>query len=150
MADGTSVGKIQLDIEISRSSLHRELNKLGSAFNSNFKNMFSQTTNFVKSSLDRMTNSFKTFSQVGTGSTDKMSRNINKMNSDLEKTHAKIDETNRTLAQLYDEQDSIIESYRSMPVLSGMTSDESLERKLHADPRFSELASEITRLENRL
>src|SRR5690606_14717853 len=92
MADGTSVGKIQLDIEISRSSLHRELNKLGSAFNSNFKNMFSQTTNFVKSSLDRMTNSFRTFSQVGTGSTDKISRNINKMNSDLEKTQARIED----------------------------------------------------------
>ena len=87
--ESTSVGKIQLDIEISRSSLNRELSKLSSAFNSNFKNMFSQTTNFVKSSLDRMTNSFRTFSQVGTGSTDKISRNINKMKSDLEKTQAK-------------------------------------------------------------
>ncbi|HUM43105.1 MAG TPA: hypothetical protein PKI14_09170 [Fervidobacterium sp.] len=148
--ESTSVGKIQLDIEISRSSLNRELSKLSSAFNSNFKNMFSQTTNFVKSSLDRMTNSFKTFSQVGTGSTDKISRNINKMNSDLEKTQAKIDETNRKLAQLYAEQDNIIESYRSLPAFTGMTSDESLERMLHADPRFSELTSEITRLENRL
>lgn len=150
MSDGTSVGKIQLDIEISRSSLHREMNKLSSVFNSNFKNMFSQTTNFVKSSLDRMTNSFKTFSQVGTGSTDKVSKNINKMKSDLEKTQAKIDETNSKLAQLYAEQDNIIESYRSLPAFTGMTSDESLEQMLHADPRFSELTSEITRLENRL
>ena len=150
MSDGTSVGKIQLDIEISRSSLHREMNKLGSVFNSNFKNMFSQTTNFVKSSLDRMTNSFKTFSQVGTGSTDKVSKNINKMNSDLEKTQVKIDETNSKLAQLYAEQDNIIESYRSLPAFTGMSSDESLEQMLNADSRYSDLTSEIVRLENRL
>ncbi|GEM_PF-1170227 len=151
MADeSASVGKVQLDIEISQSSLNREMNKLGSVFNSSLKNMFSQTTNFVKNSLDRMTNSFKTFSQVGAGSTDKVSRNISKLNSDLEKTQSKIDETNNKLAELYAEQDNIIESYRNFPTFSGMSNEESLEQMLNADSRYSNLTSEIEGLENRL
>lgn len=151
MADeSTSVGKVQLDIEISQSSLNREMNKLGSVFNSSFKNMFSQTTNFAKNSLDRMTNSFKTFSQVGTGSTDKVSKNINKMKSDLEKAQSKIKETNDKLAQLYAEQDNIMQSYRGMPAFTGMSSQESLEQMLSSDTSYTSLASEIESLEGRL
>lgn len=151
MADeSTSVGKVQLDIEISQTSLNREMNKLSNVFNGSFKNTFNQTGNFVKSSLDRMTNSFKTFSQVGAGSTDKVSKNINKMNSDLEKTQAKIDETNSKLAQLYAEQDNIVESYSNFPAFSGMSNEESIEQMLNADSRYSSLTSEIEGLESRL
>lgn len=59
MSDGTSVGKIQLDIEISQSSLNAELNKMGKVFskglNNSFKGMFSGMTSQMNGFVKKLT-----------------------------------------------------------------------------------------------
>jgi len=92
MADGTSVGKIQLDVEISQSSLNTELNKLGKVFNNdinnNFKGMFSgmanQMNNFVKSSIGKMNSSFKNFSQVGGNANKQVAQSTEEINNKMQ------------------------------------------------------------------
>lgn len=82
MAESTSVGKIQLDVEISKESLNVELNKIGKVFssglNNSFRGMFSgmanQMNSFVKDSIGKMTNSFKHFSQSGASSNKQVAK----------------------------------------------------------------------------
>lgn len=79
MADeATSVGKIQLDIEITKSSIAREMEGLSKAFNSGIKGSFGniggQMTGFIKSTIGGMLNSFKSFSQVGSESNKKIAQ----------------------------------------------------------------------------
>src|SRR5690554_3983223 len=111
MADTTSVGTIQLDVEINPQSLNAELSKLSKAFNNSFKNMFSgmvrQNNNFIKESISNIGSSFRNFTQVGTGSSEKVSKSVSKMNSQYEKTETKIREINAELAELYAKQDAI-------------------------------------------
>lgn len=57
MAD--SVGKIQLDIEISPSSIAREMSSLNRTFNSGIKNTFNRMNSFVKNSMARMAGSIR-------------------------------------------------------------------------------------------
>jgi len=40
MAENTSVGTIQLDVEINQNSLNTEINKISKVFNNSFKNIF--------------------------------------------------------------------------------------------------------------
>ncbi len=57
MAD--SVGKIQLDIEIDPKSIARETASVNRAFSSGMKGTFDRMNNFVKESMSRMANSFR-------------------------------------------------------------------------------------------
>lgn len=73
MADeATSVGKIQLDIEITKSSAAKEMEGLSKAFNSGIKGSFGniggQMTGFIKNTFSNMVNGIKSFSQVGVSS----------------------------------------------------------------------------------
>ena len=144
--NATSIGKVQLDIEINQKSLNIEMNKLGSVFNSNFKNMFGQTNNFVKGSIDRMANNFKKFSQVGQGSNEKVTQSISKMNVEYEKTEATITEIRKELAKLFAEQDEIARGYEVFPAFSGRSKEESFKMMLESDPRFNELSEQIDKL----
>lgn len=150
MADTTNVGTVQLDVEINPQSLNLEMNKLSKAFNSSFKNMFSgmarQNNNFIKESISNIGNSFRTFTQTGTGSSEKVSKSVSKMNAEYEKTEAKISKIRNELAKLFAEQDAIIRNYQDMPALSGMTKDESLEHMLKSNPEFNKLSAQIDKL----
>lgn len=154
MADTTSVGVIQLDVEINPKSLNLEIDKLSKAFNNSFKNMFSgmarQNNNFIKESISNIGNSFRAFAQTGTGSSEKVSKSVSKMNSEYEKTQQKINEIRSELAKLYAEQDAIIMAYKDMPALSGMTKEETLEQLLKSNPKFNELSAQIDKLETKL
>ncbi len=150
MADTTSVGVIQLDVEINPKSLNLEIDKLSKAFNNSFKNMFSgmarQNNNFIKESISNIGNSFRAFAQTGTGSSEKVSKSVSKMNSEYEKTEAKISKIRSELEQLFAAQDAIIRNYQDMPALSGMTKDESLEHMLKSNPEFNKLSAQIDKL----
>lgn len=150
MADTTSVGTIQLDVEINPQSLNAELSKLSKVFNSNFKNMFSgtmsQTNNFVKDSIGRIANSFKNFTQSGVGSSEKVSKSVSKMNAEYEKTETKIAEMRKELAKLFAEQDEIARGYQGFPAFSGMTKEASMEQMLKSDTGYQKLSAEIDKL----
>lgn len=150
MADTTSVGVIQLDVEINPQSLNAEINKLGKAFNNSFKNMFSgmvgQTNNFVRDSINKIGSGFKNFAQAGTGSSEKVSKSISKMNTKYEKTQEEIRKIQEELAALDVQRDTIFEKYKDFPAFSGMTKDESLEQILNSDKEFQRLSVEIDKL----
>lgn len=150
MADTTSVGVIQLDVEINPKSLNLEMDKLGKAFNNSFKNMFSgmarRNNNFIKESISNIGNSFRAFAQTGTGSSEKVSKSVSKMNAEYEKTEAKISKIRNELAKLFAEQDAIIKNYMDMPPLTGMSKDESLEHMLKTNPEFNKLSGQIDKL----
>ncbi|MBU5439503.1 hypothetical protein KQI42_15920 [Tissierella sp. MSJ-40] len=154
MADSTSVGKIQLDVEINQKSLNIEMNKLGKIFNNSFKNMFSgmvdQTNNFIKDSIGRISNSFKNFAQMGAGSSEKISKSVEKMNAQYEKTQVEIRKIQEELASLDAQRDAIINNYKDMPAFSGMSKDESLEKILKTDAGFQKLTAEIDKLTAKL
>lgn len=154
MAENTSIGSVQLDVEIKQDSLNIEINKLGKVINSSFKNMFNgfigQTNNFVKDSFGRMGRGFKSFAQSGADSNEKVSKSINKMNAEYEKTQQKVNEIRNELAKLFAEQDAIIRSYQDMPALSGMTKDESMEHLLKSNPRYNELSEQIDKLTGKM
>lgn len=154
MADTTSVGVIQLDVEINPNSLNLEIDKLSKAFNNSFKNMFSgmarQNNNFIKESISNIGNSFRAFAQTGTGSSEKVSKSVSKMNSEYEKTEAKISKIRNELAKLFAEQDAIIKNYMDMPPLTGMSKEKTLEQLLKSDTRFNELSAQIDKLTTKL
>ncbi len=148
--DATSVGKIQLEVEINQKSLNLEMNKLSKIFSNNFKNMFGQTNNFVKGSIGRMASNFKNFSQVGQGSSEKVAQSIGKMNAEYEKTESIISEIRNELAGLFAQQDEIARNYEDFPSFTGRTKDESIELMLGSDSRFNELSAQIDKLINKL
>ena len=154
MAENTSVGSIQLDVEINQNSLNTEMNKLASAINGSFKNMFEgfarQTSNFIRKSISGMFSGFRKVGQASEESSNKASKSISKMNAEYEKTQQKINEIRNELAKLFAEQDAIIRNYQGMPPLTGMTKDESLEYYLKSDPKFNELSAQIDKLETKL
>lgn len=73
-----SVGKIQLDIEISKGSINGEIGSFNKAFGNSFKNVFSsmttQTSRFVKNTIGGIANSFKSFAQVGNSSNQEVAQ----------------------------------------------------------------------------
>lgn len=150
MADTTSVGVIQLDVEINPKSLNLEMDKLGKAFNNSFKNMFSgmvrQNNNFIKESISNIGKSFRNFGQTGLGASEKVSKSVSKMNAEYEKTEAKISKIRSELEQLFAAQDVIVRSYQDFPALSGLTKDETIEQLLKSDPKFNELSTQIDKL----
>jgi len=150
MTDGTSVGKIYLDVEVSPKSLSAEMNKLSKAFNDSFKGMFSgminQSNNFVKDSIGRMVDSFKNVAQAGTGSSEKVSQSVDKMNRQYQKTQEEIRKVQDELMSLDAQRDAIIQKYMNMPPLTGMTKDETLEQLLAGDKEFSRLGARIEEL----
>ena len=154
MADTTSVGVIQLDVEINQNSLNVEMNKLAKTINGSFKNMFNgfigQTSNFIRKSINGMFSGFKKIEQASTDSSNGATKSISKMNAEYEKTQQKINEIRSELAKLYAEQDAIIMAYKDMPALSGMTKEETLEQLLKSNPKFNELSAQIDKLETKL
>lgn len=154
MAENTSVGSIQLDVEINQNSLNIELDKLSKVVNNSFKNMFNgfigQTNNFVKKSISGMFSGIEKVGQASADSSSKASKSINKLNNEYEKTQQKINEIRSELAKLFAEQDAIIMAYKDMPTLSGMTKEESLEHLLKSDARFNELSTQIDKLTSQL
>ena len=154
MADTTSVGRIQLDVEISQESLNAEMNRLGNAFNNSFKSMFSgmtsQTNNFVKESIGRIGNGFKNFTQAGTGSSEKVSKSVTGLNNQYDKTQEKIMGINAELNTLYTQMDAITARCTDLPAFSGMTKDESVEKMLGADTEYQKLSAEAAKLESKL
>lgn len=154
MADSTSVGTIQLDVEINPQSLNAEMGKLGKTFNNSFKNMFSgmmgQTNNFVKDSIGKMAGSFKKFAQSGTNSSEKVSQSVSKMNSQYDKTQDKIREINAELNKIFELQDRIAANYADLPAFSGMTKGESIEKMLGADTEYQKLSEKAAKLEAKL
>jgi len=154
MADGTSVGKVFLDIEISPKSINTELGKLSSVFNSAFKSMFSrtmgQTSNFAKDTMNMISGSFKKIGQVGTASSDKVAKSIEGMNKEYQKTQEEIQKIQNELAALDTQRDSIIQKYASMPPLTGMTKDETLEQLLKSDQGFARLGARVEELEMKM
>ena len=71
----TSVGTIQLDVEINQNSLNVEMNKLAKTINGSFKNMFNgfigQTSNFIRKSINGMFSGFKKMGQASADSSNK-------------------------------------------------------------------------------
>jgi len=69
VSEGTSVGKIQLDVEISKSSISKELqglNKIiGTGLQGSMNSFSSQMQGFVKKSIGSMFSGFKAFGQAG-------------------------------------------------------------------------------------
>lgn len=154
MADRTSVGTIQLDVEINPQSLNAEMGKLGKTFNNSFKNMFSgmmgQTNNFVKDSIGKMVGSFKKFAQSGTSSSGKVSQSVSKLNTQYDKTQDKIREINAELNKIFELQDRIAANYADLPAFSGMTKGESIEKMLGADTEYQKLSEKAAKLEAKL
>jgi phage-related minor tail protein len=151
MADeSTSVGKIQLDIEISKSSISREMEGISKAFSSGIKNSFgnigNQMTGFVKNTIDSMANRFKSFAQVGSDSSKQVSQSVEEMNSQYKKTQTEILKIQEELTKLDAQRDSIINNYKDMPAFSGMSKDESLEQMLKSNTQFQKLTDGIDRL----
>lgn len=150
MAESTSVGSVQLDVKLNQRSLQVEMNKLGRALNSSFKGMFDgfvgQTANFIKNSITKMGSGFKSLSQASSASSEKVAKSVTRMNNEYEKTQQKINEIRNELAKLFTEQDAIINRYRDMPAITGMSKDETLESFLKANPRFQELSAQIDKL----
>lgn len=119
MADeATSVGKIQLDIEIIKSNIYREIAGLDKAFSDSFKNTFngigSQMTGFMKSTIGNMANSFKEFSQVGnksnkqiSQSTEEMSMKINHLIHQMDSATNRAEMHRQKLLQLQAEYDRL-------------------------------------------
>lgn len=154
MAESTSVGKIQLDIEINPQSLNSEMAKLNKMFSGSFKNMFSgmakQSNNLVKESINRIGNSFKNFVQAGTGSNEKISKSVSKLNNQYEKTQEEIRKIQEELTTLDMKRDAIFAKYKNFPAFSGMSKDESLEHMLQSDTEFQKLSTEIDKLTTKM
>ena len=154
MAENTSVGTIQLDVEVNQNSLNTEINKISKVFNNSFKNIFGgfmgQTSNFIKNSIGSIGKGLRVFAQTGAESNEKVAQSASKLNKEYEKTQQKINEIRSELAKLYAEQDTIIMAYKDMPALSGMTKEESLEHFLKSDARFNELSTQIDKLTSQL
>ncbi|WP_333657025.1 hypothetical protein [Tissierella praeacuta] len=150
MADSTSVGSIQLDVEINQNSLNMEINKISKVFNNSFKNMFnemtSKTNKFVKDSIGGIGDSFKNVAQSGTSSSERVSKSIEKMNAQYEKTQEEIRKIQEELNNLDAQRDAIINKYKDFPAFSGMSKDESLEQILKSDTKFQKITSEIDKL----
>ena len=146
MADTTSVGTIQLDVEINPQSLNAEIGKLGKTFNNSFKNMFSgmagQTNNFGSG--------FKNFTQAGTGSSEKVSKSVSKLNNQYEKTQEEIRNINVELNDLYAKMDIIAAKYADFPASSGTTKGEFIEKMLGTDTEYQKLSAEAAKLELKL
>lgn len=154
MAENTSVGTIQLDVEINQNSLNTEINKISKVFNNSFKNIFGgfmgQTSNFIKNSIGSIGKVLRVFAQTGAESNEKVAQSASKLSKEYEKTQQKINEIRNELAKLYAEQEEIIMGYREMPPLSGMTKEETLDELLKGNPKFNELSAQINKLETQL
>lgn len=154
MTENTSVGNIQMDLKINQKSVDVEMAKVSKYISNGFKSMFSgmvnQTSNFMKNSLGKMNSGFKSFAQSGTQSTEKISKNINKMNTEYEKTEAKIIEIRKELTKLFAEQDEIAREFQHFPAFSGMTKEESMAELLKSNPKYNELAEQIDKLTARM
>ncbi|CAK7070287.1 hypothetical protein [Tissierella sp.] len=100
MAEGTSVGKIQLDIEISKSSITKEMEELSKGFNSGIKGSFgnigSQMTGFVRNTISSMANRFKSFAQVGSDSNKQVAQSTDDINIKMQQLVSQMESaTNR-------------------------------------------------------
>jgi len=154
MADGTSVGKVYLDVKINPKSMNVELSKLSSAFNNIFKNMISktvgQTSNFAKDTIGKIGDSFRKIGDIGTASSDKVSKSIDKMNKEYQKTQEEIQKIQKELFELDAQRDAIIQDYADMPPLTGLTKDETLDQLLKADQSFVHLSTRVEELEMKM
>lgn len=103
MAD-ESVGKIQLDIEISKGSVSSEIGSFNKTFSNSFKNMFSgmatQTNSFVKNTIGGIANGFKSFAQIGSKSNQEVSQSTEESRMKLESLTAEMNNASNQ-AELY-------------------------------------------------
>nr|DAL98411.1 MAG TPA: tail tape measure [Caudoviricetes sp.] len=154
MSDGTSVGKIQLDLEISKSSISKELQGLSKVLSSGIQNTLSSSlsnmSGFFKNSVNNMFSGFKKFGKMGKSANDEVSKSVSGVNAKYEKTKEKIAQVNSELAKLYAQQDAIVHNYEGMPSFAGMSKDESMQQMLSRDKGYNQLGSEIDKLEAKL
>lgn len=157
MAEG-SVGKVQLDIEISRGSIQREIRSLGPALGKALQATIAAPVEAMKRSLKGLSAGMKEAWGGGAsdaeemsarfgGSIAKMRKYMGSLESSVTKAEAKISDMRAAIADLYAEQDVIIREYARMPPLAGMTKDESLERLLASDTGFGKLSAQIDRIQ---
>lgn len=103
MAD-ESVGKIQLDIEISKGSVSNEIGSFNKTFSNSFKSMFSgmatQTNSFVKNTIGGIANGFKSFAQIGSKSNQEVAQSTEESRMKLESLTAEMSNASNQ-AELY-------------------------------------------------
>ncbi|HHY42985.1 MAG TPA: hypothetical protein GX514_09135 [Thermoanaerobacterales bacterium] len=154
MAENTSVGSIQLDVEINQRSLYAEIEKINKAFRDSISimlnNIFRKNNDTIRKSINEINSEFRNISKVATSSSEKASKALSRLTEQYEKNKMKIEEIRKELAKLFAAQDEIIRSYLEMPALSGMTKEETIQQLLKADTRYQSLAEKITKLEAKL
>lgn len=150
MAKSTSVGSVKMDVVIGQDLLNREMSKISSHIGNTFKSMFagitSQTNNFVKSSLGRMSGGLRNLAQTGVGTSDTVSKSISKMSAEYEKTEAKISGLRSELAKLVAEQNAIAGGYEFLPATTGRSKQESMQDMLKSNPEYNKLTEQISAL----
>lgn len=104
MSDGTSVGKIQLDVEISKSSISKELqglNKIiGTGLQGSMNAFSSQMQGFVKKSIGSMFSGFKAFGQKGKAATKEVAESADNAAAKIEALKAQMDNASNS-AEFY-------------------------------------------------
>ena len=89
MADeATSIGKIQLDVEISKSSLAKEMEGLNKAFGNSFKSAFNgignQMNGFMKTTIGKMVGGFKQVGQEGANANKQVAQSVGDVSAKME------------------------------------------------------------------
>ncbi|SHI24807.1 hypothetical protein SAMN02745823_03869 [Sporobacter termitidis DSM 10068] len=82
--------------------------------------------------------------QVSTG---KAETALKRLQAEVDRTQAKMAKINEKLAPLYAQQDAIVNKYRSMPALSGLTKDQSLDFMVGNDAGMQKLDAQIAPLQ---
>lgn len=168
MSEATSVGKIQLDFELNKDSISKELKKINSAFSSStFKGSVNFSKGFEKqfSKMFTKMNQFSknTVKQVATGNTDdvqqplslskendKAAKSAEKIAIQYDKAKTKVDELKSKIQELQDKQNKIINAYEEMPALTGMSKDESVGKLLDNNQEYNGINKQIDALEEKL
>jgi len=161
-----SVGKIQLDLEITPSSISRELGAVNKAFSSGLQGMFGNIKNFAKTTIGDIAGQIRKAAGVKDeilpdpeaeemsakfgGSIKRMEEKMASLRSGVDKTNSKIAELRTSMADLLAEQDAIARGYAEMPPIGGLTKDQSMEKLLASDTRYGKLSAEIEALELRI
>lgn len=80
-------------------------------------------------------------------STSKAQGNLKRLQSELERTKAKISKLNEKMNGVFAQQDMVAGKYQGLPNISGMTRDQSMDYMVSNDPKFQKLSAQLDRLD---
>lgn len=171
LSETTSVGKIQLDFELNKDSISKELGKINNMISSNtfkasfdfskgfgnqFSKMFTRLGQFSKDNIKQVATVMPEQTKVPeppkilTKENEKAAKSAEKIALQYDKAKTKVDELKSKIQELQEKQNKIISTYEEMPTITGMDKNESMGALLDNNKEYTGINKQIDALEEKL